>query len=99
MRDAPATPAATLSRARQIAKSAGLRYVYTGNAHDEPGQSTYCHACGARVIGRDWYVITSWALDDKGCCRSCGARCAGVFEESRGAWGARRMPIEFGLSR
>lgn len=38
MRDAPATPAATLSRARQIAKSAGLRYVYTGNAHDEPGR-------------------------------------------------------------
>lgn len=97
MRDTPATPAATLTRARQIAKSAGLRHVYTGNVRDEAGQSTYCHCCGACVIGRDWYEITSWALDHDGCCRSCGARCAGVFEESPGVWGGRRMPIEPGL--
>lgn len=97
MREAPGTPIATLARARQIALSAGLRYVYTGNVHDEPGQSTYCHACGARVIGRDWYEITSWALDDEGCCHSCGARCAGVFEQGHGAWGARRLPLEFGV--
>ena len=77
----------TLTRAREIAKSAGLRYVYTGNVHDEAGQSTYCHACGARVIGRDWYEITSWALDDNGCCRSCGARCSGVFERESGLVG------------
>lgn len=99
MRDVPGTPAATLARARQIAKSAGLRHVYTGNIRDEAGQSTYCHACGACVIGRDWYEITSWALDDSGCCRNCGARRPGVFEESHGAWGARRMPIELGLER
>ena len=79
------------------ATSAGLRYVYTGNVHDEPRQSTYCHACGTRVIGRDWYEITSWTLDGNGCCRSCGTRCAGVFEESHGARGARRMPIAFGV--
>ena len=96
MRDVPGTPAATLALARKIAKSAGLRHVYTGNVHDEPGQSTYCHACGKCVIGRDWFEITSWALDESGCCRSCGARCAGVFEEGPGSWGARRMPIEFG---
>lgn len=97
MHDVPATMPVTLSRAREIAKSAGLRYVYTGNVHDEAGQSTYCHACGECVVGRDWYEITSWALDDNGCCRSCGARCAGVFEESHGSWGARRTPIEFGV--
>ena len=98
MHDVPATPRATLTRAREIAKSAGLRYVYTGNVHDEAGQSTYCHACGECVVGRDWYEITSWALDDNGCCRSCGARCAGVFEESHGSWGARRTPIEFSVA-
>jgi pyruvate formate lyase activating enzyme len=65
-----------------------LRHVYTGNVHDEAGQSTYCHACGERVIGRNWYEITSWALDDNGCCRSCGAQCAGVFEQGHGSWGA-----------
>nr|CCD32075.1 Putative pyruvate formate lyase-activating enzyme [Methylocystis sp. SC2] len=97
MHDVSATPRATLTRAREIARKAGLRHVYTGNVHDEAGQSTYCHVCGARVIGRDWYEITSWALNDNGCCRSCGARCASVLEESHGSWGARRTPIEFGV--
>ena len=73
-----------------------LLHVYTGNVQDEVGQSTYCHTCGTCIIGRDWYEITSWALDESGCCRSCGAQCAGVFEEKHGSWGARRMPIELG---
>ena len=96
MRDVPGTPAATLAFARGIAKSAGLHHVYTGNVHDEAGQSTYCHACGASLIGRNWYEITSWALDESGCCPSCGARCPGVFEQGPGAWGARRIPIKLG---
>jgi len=87
------TPPATLARARQIARSYGLRYVYTGNVHDEEGQSTWCHACGEKLIGRDWYVLTAWGLDANGCCRQCGARCAGVFESRPGAWGARRQPV------
>jgi pyruvate formate lyase activating enzyme len=87
------TPASTLTRARRIARGYGLRYVYTGNVHDEDGGSTYCHACGERLIGRDWYVLTVWNLDEKGCCRSCGARCAGVFEAKPGRWGARRLPV------
>jgi len=99
MGDVPRTPPTTLVLAREIAKSAGLRYVYTGNVHDEAGQSTYCHACGSRLIGRDWYEITSWALDKSGCCRNCGERCAGVFEERHGSWGKRRLPIELGGER
>ena len=88
------TPPATLSLAREIAKASGLRHVYTGNVLDEAGQSTYCHACGTCVIGRDWYQITSWQLDENGCCQSCGAHCAGVFQNEPGSWGARRLPIE-----
>jgi hypothetical protein len=87
MHDVPAPPRATLARAPEIAKSAGLRYVYTGNVHDEAGQSTYCYVCGERVIGRNWYEITSCALDDNGCCRSCSAQCSGVFEQGQGSWG------------
>jgi len=93
MREKPATPATTLSHARQIARSYGLRYVYTGNVHDEEGQSTFCHACGETLIGRDWYVLTAWGLDESGCCRRCGAPCAGVFEARPGRWGARRQPV------
>ena len=50
----------------------GLSYVYTGNVHDEKGGSTYCQKCGETLIGRDWYVLTAWNLDEKGACRSCG---------------------------
>src|SRR5205085_8696399 len=42
MDDIPATPAATLTRARRIAIEEGLHYVYTGNVHDAAGGSTYC---------------------------------------------------------
>jgi pyruvate formate lyase activating enzyme len=70
-----------------------LRYVYTGNVHDEAGGSTTCHVCGARLIGRDWYRLTVWGLTDDGRCRRCGAPCAGVFDGPPGNWGARRLPV------
>ena len=93
MIDTPRTPPATLQRARDIARAAGLRYVYTGNIYDEAGQSTYCHACGACVVGRDGYTITSWGLNADGRCASCGEACAGAFEAEPGAWGPRRAPL------
>jgi pyruvate formate lyase activating enzyme len=93
MLDVPQTPPSTLKRAREIALSTGLRYVYTGNVHDEAGQSTYCHSCGARLIGRDWYIITAWNLDRVGCCAACGETCPGLFEALPGSWGARREPV------
>ncbi len=89
-----ATPAATLLRAREIAIANGLRYVYVGNVHHEAGDSTYCHACGDRVIGRDWYEITAWNLTDDGRCGQCGAACAGVFDGPPGTWGRRRQAVD-----
>ncbi len=96
MREHPNTPPATLTRARAIAMSHGLRYVYTGNVHDDAGGSTYCHACGSLLIGRDWYELTGWGLDDSGCCRKCGTVAAGVFEPRPGNWGRKRQPVQFG---
>ena len=93
MTDIPPTPAATLNRARRIALKNGLRYVYTGNVHDEDGGSTYCHNCNTKLIGRDWYVLTAWNLDGDGKCRSCGTPLAGLFEERPGTWGAKRLPV------
>lgn len=97
MRDVPPTPPATLKRARRTASENGLRYVYTGNIHDPDGQSTGCHACGARLIGRDGYTLTSWALDEAGRCTSCGSPCAGVFEARPGSWGSRRRAVRLGI--
>ncbi len=93
MRDVPPTPPETLLRARQIAIGNGVRYAYVGNVSNEAADSTYCHACGERVIGRDWYEITAWNLTDDGHCRACGARCAGVFDGPPGTWGRRRQPV------
>ena len=96
MRDTPVTPAATLREARRIALAAGLRYVYTGNIHDEDTQSTWCHGCGRRLIGRDWHELTAWNLTPDGRCAGCGAACAGVFDGPPGRWGRRRRPIALG---
>ena len=94
MLDTPRTPPQTLKAARRIALEAGLRYVYTGNIHDGAGQSTYCHGCGAVLIGRDWYELTAWNLTVDSRCGDCGAACAGVFDTGHGRWGARRQAIK-----
>ena len=93
MMDKPHTPPSTLTRARNIAVRNGVRYAYTGNVHDEAGASTYCHSCGQRLIGRDWYVMTEWNLTDDGHCPSCGQWLPGVYEAEPGYWGARRLPV------
>ncbi len=93
MRDTQRTPKATLGLARRIALENGLRYVYTGNVHDEAAQSTYCHGCGSRLIGRDGYDLTGWTLTADGRCAECGESCGGVFEERPGDWGSRRAPL------
>lgn len=94
--DRPPTPPATLRRARAIALRRGLRYVYTGNVVDPEGESTSCYDCGATIIGRDRYRITSYHVSAAGCCTFCGATCPGVFEAQAGSWGARRLRVYMG---
>jgi pyruvate formate lyase activating enzyme len=93
MTDIPATPAATLTRARRIALGHGLRYVYTGNVHDTEGGSTYCPGCGGAVIGRDWYKILDYRVTDDGRCRACGHALAGRYEHFTTSFGSRRIPV------
>ncbi len=93
MMDVPPTPPSTLTRAREIAISNGIRYVYTGNVHDADGSSTYCHQCGQRLIERDWYQLGEWNLDENQCCNRCGTRLPGLFESRPGNWGPHRMGV------
>ena len=93
MLDRPPTPPSTLSRSRQIARRSGIRHVYTGNVHDPEGSSTYCHACGAKLIDRDWYVLGEYHLTDDGRCARCDTPCPGRFDGPAGTWGARRQPV------
>ena len=99
MLDHAPTPPSTLARARSIALDAGIRYAYTGNVHDKAGQSTYCHSCGELLIGRDWYQLSEWNLDEEGHCTACGTVCAGVFAGGPGRWGPRRVPVHPGAFR
>ncbi len=93
MRDIPATPAATLRRAREIALGEGLHYVFTGNVHDERGGTTYCPSCRTALIVRDWYRIEEYRVTAEGKCPDCGAAIAGRYEEFKGQFGRRRIPI------
>ena len=93
MLDVPSTPPSTLERARNIAIKNGVRYAFTGNVHDPEGQSTFCHSCGQKLIGRDWYILSDWNLTDDGHCTKCDTRCAGVFDGPPGDWGGRRLPV------
>jgi pyruvate formate lyase activating enzyme len=93
MDDRPATPPATLTRARRIALENGVRFAYTGNVHDRDGSSTRCPGCDTLVIERDWYALGDYGLTDDGHCRTCGGPLAGVFDGPAGSWGPRRMPV------
>ncbi|MBI2236799.1 MAG: AmmeMemoRadiSam system radical SAM enzyme [Magnetospirillum sp.] len=93
MREKPHTASSTLVSARSIAKANGVRHVYTGNVHDPNGGSTWCHACGDLLIGRDWYELTAWTLTPEGTCRRCGTAPAGLFEARPGTWGRKRQPV------
>ncbi|MCX7943652.1 MAG: AmmeMemoRadiSam system radical SAM enzyme [Deltaproteobacteria bacterium] len=78
MRNLPPTPVSTLTRAREIAISEGLKYVYTGNLPGNDGENTYCHKCGKLLIKRLGFYIRENKIK-AGCCSFCGTRIPGVF--------------------
>ena len=80
MRDRSVTPLATLTRARGIARSKGLRYVYTGNVRDSDGERTWCPHCGRCVIERDGYRLHGCFVRG-GRCAFCGGEIAGVWAD------------------
>jgi pyruvate formate lyase activating enzyme len=71
---------------------AGIRFVYCGNVHHPPSDTTWCPGCGEAVIVRDWYDIQAWDLHG-GACGGCGAAIPGVFEDQPGTWGRRQKRV------
>lgn len=96
MMDIPATPVSTLTRAREIALKEGLQYVYTGNVHNQEGDTTFCPNCQKPLIIRDWYEIKNYRLKADGHCPECNALIAGVFDKQPGSFGRKRIPISIG---
>ena len=89
----PATPPATVQRARRIAQDEGLNYVYTGNIHDVDGGSTQCPGCGTRLIERDWHDVSLYRISAAQRCPVCNTQIAGRFGLFDQPFGRRRIPV------
>jgi pyruvate formate lyase activating enzyme len=96
MRDTPATPPDTVTRAREIARAQGLRYVYTGNIVDPEGGATDCPSCGFRLVARDWHQVSHYAISAAQRCPQCSAYIAGRFASDSAPlvpFGRKRIPV------
>ena len=82
MQNLPATPIATLHRAVEIGKQAGLKYVYSGNVPGDKGENTYCFNCGNLLIERYGFRIVSINLKGNKCPK-CGTQLEGIFNETQ----------------
>jgi len=74
----PKTPAATLTRAREVAMEQGLRYVYVGNLPGHTGANTLCPRCKETVVERLAFTVLHQEIQ-KGKCRFCGHEIKGVW--------------------
>ncbi len=77
MLDARPTPVATLLRARQIGRDAGLHYVYLGNVAEAGGEDTTCPGCERVVINRHGLRLKEIQVLD-GRCRYCQHTISGI---------------------
>ena len=78
MKNLPPTPAKSLIRAREIARSAGLYYVYIGNLLVPDGENTFCPECGDLLVERRGYEVLKNILQN-GRCPRCNREIYGVW--------------------
>ncbi len=74
----PATPVRTLEKARALAMSLGLEYVYIGRVPGHEGWNSYCPECKQMVIQRVGYMIKEIHLKE-GKCGYCGRPIPGIW--------------------
>jgi pyruvate formate lyase activating enzyme len=80
MADEPPTPAATLLRACEAGKAAGLKFVYAGNLPGRTGdwENTKCPGCGAVLVERKGFTVIANRLAN-GSCPDCHLAIPGVW--------------------
>jgi pyruvate formate lyase activating enzyme len=71
------TPGRTLVEAAEVARGAGMRHVYIGNAPEVEEGATHCARCGELLIARSDYAVTEWRLQE-GRCPRCKHALTGV---------------------
>lgn len=77
LNDARPTDAATLRRAVEVGRGAGLRYVYAGNISGE-SDNTICPSCGEILVERFGLRVLRNGIQDSRCPR-CSTIIAGVW--------------------
>ncbi|MGZ8436907.1 MAG: AmmeMemoRadiSam system radical SAM enzyme [Candidatus Limnocylindrales bacterium] len=77
MLDVPPTPVATLRRAADLGREAGIAHVYVGNAPELRLEDTMCAGCGQVLIERHGYHVQTH-LTAGGTCPDCGRALAGL---------------------
>lgn len=75
----PPTSVEKLEEAYNIAKEAGLKYVYIGNVPGHKYENTYCPNCGKLVVKRTGYEISEMNIKENKC-KFCGYKIAGRWE-------------------
>ncbi len=78
LRSLPPTPVSTLEKARNVALSTGLEYVYIGNIPGHEGEHTFCPKCKKMLIQRIGYMIGENHLKG-GKCQYCGKPIPGIW--------------------
>lgn len=76
MLDTPSTSLKTMLRAKEIAQSFGIKYVYLGNVQYD--NSTYCPRCKSKLVDRAGYRSHMETIIDSKCA-SCGELIKGVW--------------------
>jgi pyruvate formate lyase activating enzyme len=82
MAETESTGAATLLRAAQIGKRAGLKFVYAGNLPGAVGdwENTRCPQCNELLIERHSFKILQYRFTASGSCPKCAARIPGRWD-------------------
>ncbi|RLI54542.1 MAG: AmmeMemoRadiSam system radical SAM enzyme [Candidatus Thorarchaeota archaeon] len=69
----PRTPSKVIEKHIQIAKDAGLEFIYSGNVPGHDYENTHCPECGFKAVERYSVFLKSNNLSPEGKCPKCGA--------------------------
>jgi pyruvate formate lyase activating enzyme len=74
----PATPVSTLEKAREVALTAGIKFVYIGNVPGTDASNTHCPKCKKLLVERIGFQITQNHIKNNKC-EYCGETIPGVW--------------------
>ncbi len=77
MKDVKSTSLETLTKAYEIGKKIGLKYVYIGNIFHNGHEDTICPKCGLHIIERKWFSLRKNPDFKDGKCPKCTFPIAG----------------------